>query len=472
MSKDDKVEGEQLTHVRCTIADCTGIYVDARSHRAHWRNKHKGIEYVNPEPCAAPKPQADLSVHTLTNEDIAALAFEHFKHCRVSRSRKIVIADAIRIFHNCSQNAASVIWFKILEKAKNLSLLSSNERFSKDFWPNFVSTESFPGTGSTNVPVAPFWVIVLILSEIPREPKAMLLRAEMAKIFVRVYAGDLDTLKLIERQRGTLDPVARALAMEGLAQSAESKEDLRPGLEKLQALLDEAHAQLDEANAEKAALSANVAMKETAILKVFTKNMQLRKLNKKRKFQSLTGKAYATYDSYLAAEVDALLDVDATTGDEKMLRPTTFGIVHNIAHGIVAMYAEKGKEDKLRCVRKAVADVVVVDPDVVAADVTGAHASNHIRLYTLICAYMKQRLPGANYSTEMPLRHAYVYAVNYNRFMWQFGRIGSSIPRDILLYQPDINRLQFDAVADPVGHVEPPAAHKNHLIEEYFAAMM
>jgi hypothetical protein len=148
------------------------------------------------------------------------------------------------------------------------------------------------------------------------------------------------------------------------------------------------------------------------------------------------------------------IDPKITIKHQKMLQPGVFALVHQISHGIVSMSKHLAPVPRIEAVRKAVSDIFEVDSSFVALEVSGMQSSNHIRLYTVICKYVKARLsPTCEYSTEMPLNHAYIYSKNFNAYMQNFGYKGNNLADDICEFSPDVKSFAFSKDDDCVPSI-------------------
>jgi hypothetical protein len=79
-----------------------------------------------------------------------------------------------------------------------------------------------------------------------------------------------------------------------------------------------------------------------------------------------------------------------------------------------------------------VATVMQVDAIDLVPLIDNCVCFNPIRMYTLLAKIAKKRLPGASYSTEMPLEHAYIYAKNLNSITKPLGMLGCGLEDCVL----------------------------------------
>jgi hypothetical protein len=274
-------------------------------------------------------------------------------------------------------------------------------------------------------PVATFAKVQEILAALPG-PEAKKLRKKNAELRTRAIAGDIDLVEAIDSQREKLDPVVREILMTGLQRSRKAKQ----------------HAEQE--------LKAVVGEKRD-LQQQFDHH---RLCSKKRKFEQVSGEVSGRWSS--SSDLDGRLIPTVTLNDKPMLRPATFHILHDIAHGIVLHTRNELGKSNLEAVQRAVHVIMEVGLPDVRRDVAVMHASNHIRLYTVLSHYAKARLKSTvRYSTEMPLAHAYVYAKHYNVFAARHGYQGSSLERDIEEFSPDVARFTLHQVTGVTGVVSP-----------------
>jgi hypothetical protein len=186
-----QLSGKQAKALRAEQAEISTMVLegDREQVTSIMDNRHPIVENKEEK-----NPVKKLKLMNLTKDD--------FKGCRVTPDGMFSVYDVISKFKGCTSEVSRKIY--------NRFILSEIGTICSD-----LGKYKFSGRGQRNIPVAPFNVLLQILSQLSGK-QAKALRAEQAEISTRAIVGDKELEEAVRDQREKVSDVDRKVLMKGL----------------------------------------------------------------------------------------------------------------------------------------------------------------------------------------------------------------------------------------------------------------
>jgi hypothetical protein len=174
------------------------------------------------------------SADPVLDKELMNINADCFKECRITPDGRISVIDAISMFREISNIAASECWREIQKRVNPDHFGNTFSGGKSPDHSGHTGKFRFEGFNQRTTQVRTFKDMLQILSQLPG-PKAKDLRAQQANLSARLMAGDRDLEDALAIQRAKLPVEFRAVLMNGLTSSVKTagamEQERRPQLE-------------------------------------------------------------------------------------------------------------------------------------------------------------------------------------------------------------------------------------------------